>query len=378
MRRERMRHALRSVVILLLWPTVVASADPPLAAKDGVSRLSRSERSAESHGRQWVRHRVLPAERLDEIAARYGVRPRAIIRWNDMDPHDPFLRAGDHLRIYARRAPEPRERIRYTVQRGDSWHGIANRFGVNARKLRHWNRDVPVRFHAGAKLTVWVEPQHLQPDEGRQVVQDEAVGDLPLQPVPTGAVSVGRPTRGRLLHGIQLPKNPALYTLRRPEHTYGSTHAVRHLQLGIARFRAQSEYEGELVISDMSRRRGGRLRPHNSHRSGRDVDIRLPAREELPEDTVPRRRSQVDWRAAWTLIKSLIDTGEVKYIFLSRSRQRELYRAAREAGVSEAQLGELVQYPGRSRTTIVRHARGHTKHIHVRFTCGDSEPRCRR
>src|SRR5205085_8741066 len=97
-------------------------------------------------------------------------------------------------------------------------------------------------------------------------------------------------------------------------------------------FRQKSSFEGQILIEDMSQKDGGRFRPHHSHRSGRDVDIQLPVRKGLPEDLVPSQVNQVDWDATWALVKGLVATGEVRYIFLCRSRQQELYRAAKRAG----------------------------------------------
>ena len=41
----------------------------------------------------------------------------------------------------------------------------------------------------------------------------------------------------------------------------------------------QLDLEGEIKIADISKKGGGRLRPHSSHQAGRDVDIRLPRRK---------------------------------------------------------------------------------------------------
>jgi murein endopeptidase len=127
---------------------------------------------------------------------------------------------------------------------------------------------------------------------------------------------------------------------------------------------------------DMSRRGGGRFRPHESHQSGRDVDIRLPLRQGLAKGTIPVSSSQVDWDAAWALVRALISTEQVRFIFLARNRQPALHKAAKRAGAGDDELGLWLQYPRRSRTALVRHARGHVKHIHVRFRCGPNEPSC--
>jgi hypothetical protein len=92
--------------------------------------------------------------------------------------------------------------------------------------------------------------------------------------------------------------------------------------------------------------------------------------------TIPVAASLVDWDATWKLVRSLVDTGQVKYVFLARQRQRPLYEAARRAGESSEQLEALIQFPRRSLAAVVRHSAGHIKHIHVRFRCAPDETAC--
>lgn len=352
--------------------------------------------------KRWIEHRVIPGERLKEIAQLYGVSPEKLVEWNELGEH-PMIRIGQKLRVHTRAEPVLRKRKVYRVKRGDSWSRIARAHGVDQSQLRkRWNSKHEGELMRGDKVIVWVEvepevePERepdmvIRPEEAGEIAVNEKPDERPVtQPQPArtldsglGVVdvradgqSVGRPGRGRLRKGVALPANPALYTIRNPAHSYGSSHTIKHLQDAILQFRKQSGFERELLIKDISTRRGGRLRPHNSHRSGRDVDIRLPARAGVPEGTSPEREAQVDWDAAWVLIKAMIDTGEVQYIFLSRPRQRALYKAALQAGMTEEQLVPLIQYPERTRTTVVRHSRGHTSHIHVRFKCGAEEPNC--
>lgn len=323
-----------------------------------------------------VEHVVIPGERLAEIAARYDVAQALIIRDNGLHPAHPHLRVGQALRVRARRVPPPRERIRYIVRFGDNWRTIAERHGVDQAALRRWNTGVARRFSAGQELTLYVERGRAPVDVVGLGIDTDGSG-LPLQPVPDGGQSVGEPTRGRLVGGVQLPQNDALYQVRRPDFAWGSPHAVRYLQLSLAKFRARSDYRGPLVVSDMSRRRGGAYGGHHSHQSGRDVDIWLPVKQGGDPEAATAPARHFDWAATWDLVKALVRTGQVQYIFLSRSRQRHLYRAARAAGEDVRVLGEVIQYPRRAQTAIVRHSPKHTHHIHVRFRCAPDERRCR-
>jgi murein DD-endopeptidase MepM/ murein hydrolase activator NlpD len=359
--------------------------------------------SAAAEAARWIQHRVIPGERLAEIAERYGVAVIKILQWNALEAPKPLLRAGQKLRIFTAAAATERRRQRYTVRAGDSWSRIARRFDVDQKRLRRaWNAGM-TELAPGDEVVVWVDREPAEPAEPAEPTEPAEAAEAPT-PAPTALTSVmathaatapkpprvalaalpqghagrsvGSPTRGRLLGGVQLPAQPEIYTIRNPENSYGTSLAVSTLQAALADFRQDSDYDRELVVCDMSRARGGRFRPHRSHTSGRDVDIRLPLRKGLPDGTIPVLASQVDWDAAWQLVKSLVDTGQVRYVFLARPRQKPLYQAALRAGESEASLEALIQYPRRSLTAVVRHSAGHTKHIHVRFRCAPDATRC--
>jgi murein endopeptidase len=317
---------------------------------------------------QWVQHEVLPGERLAEIADRYAVSTASILRWNKLDASHPQYRSGQRLRIQTQLPERQREKLHYAVREGDSWARIAERFHVPQRTLQHvWNHQDGT-LHVGQEVLVWTEPTPVAPAAQADDQEDDEADELESQPSLPVARSVGGPAHGRLVGGVQIPKNDALYTLRDPERAYGSSHAIGVLQRGIAAFRHDSGYRRELLIEDMSVRQGGRFGPHHSHRSGRDVDIALP----LQSGPV----AYIDWAATWQLIHAFVATGEIRYIFLSRARQALLYKAARQAGASAAELDTILQYPRHSRVAIVRHAHGHTQHMHVRFRCGPEETAC--
>ena len=333
------------------------------------------KKSKKKTTRTWIRHEVIPGEMLQEIADRYGVSKKAIARWNRLDVNRPKLRVGQKLKIGAKRLPPERREVRYEVKRGDTWQKIADAHSVELKQLRRWNRKVGRRFKAGQILRLW------QDDAG---AIEKVPGEAPQRELPKmmnisdKAKSVGSPNRGRLANGIQLPENKELYTRVRPDNLWGASHTLRVLQLAIARWRRDSSYDGRLGIGAISRRKGGRFAPHRSHQSGRDVDIRLPLRSGKP-GTLAKSMADVDWAATWKLVDALLKTGEIEYIFLSKSRQRRLYHAALQAGVDKKRLAKIMQYPKMAKRTraIIRHSRGHDKHFHVRFRCGKNESQCK-
>lgn len=319
---------------------------------------------------QWIVHEVIPGERLGDVADRYAVSEASIMRWNRIDPKAVTTVAGARLRVQTQLPDRQRDKLSYVVREGDSWSRIARRYEVDPTTLEKiWNHGITT-LKPGDRVLIWVEPGIVPKEDPPEIT----VADL-LVPVPAGASSFGWPNSGRLMNGVAIPENPKLYTIRNTDHGYGSSHAIEVMQRGLAAFRLKTKYEGEVLIWDMSMQRGGRFGPHRSHRSGRDVDIALPLKPGLPQST-PRGNDAIDWVATWHLVKAFIETGDVKYIFLSRSRQAALYKVAQSEGYTDEQLAELMQFPRREKYGIVRHSPGHNCHLHVRFGCGPDEVSC--
>ena len=322
-----------------------------------------------------VRHRVLPGETIPSIATRYNVDLRRLIHDNRLNPDLP-LQPGTDLTLDAVDPPLPRQRLTITVEPGATWGALSERYGLTIAELRAQSPGMGNALVAGAELDLWVEPQ-IERRAGR-------AHDVSF-PLAAAGMSLGSPTHGTLQDGVQLPQSP-LYVRRNPALMFGSRSTIAQLQTAIYRFRRVYRYTGDLVIADLSRETGGPRPPHHSHQSGRDVDIWLPTlrgaydHRYLREDRRPHP-DEVNWLAAWGLVESLLASEGVRYIFLNSALQERLYRAGETMGASAAELAQIQWQPeGQPRTmnAPIRHARGHTGHIHVRFKCAEDEDRCAR
>lgn len=345
------------------------------------------------HERVWVTHTIIPGESKPSIADRYGVSEKSLIRWNKSSlgaDGKKMLRAGRTLKVFALDPPPPRVEITAKIRKGDSWSKVARRYRVDEAMLRKWNRKR--KMIAGKTLRVWVEPKRddADDDDAEDVTGDDdtpaVAGEsseralarkLARIKVRTSGASVGKPNKGYLINGVAVPTKSGILACRRPEYCYGSSHTIKQLMVAAVKFKHRTGYEKPVVIGAVSKRKGGRFRPHRSHQSGRDIDIRLPVRASVT-GTEPRSTSDIDWDLSWKLVHAFLESGEVQYIFLSYPLQRRLYKAARAAGASKEDLARWIQWPRASKTNngVVRHAKGHDRHIHVRVTCGARDRKC--
>lgn len=319
----------------------------------------------------WVDHKVIPGDTVEEVAKRYGVTAANVARWNGIKADAPIPFKKKSLRVQTTTPVPPREKLEHTVKRGDTWDSVAKALGVDVPTLRRFNPRIGDKLDPKKKqkLVAWRDLE-IAPS----VALSTKLGQLRVR---GGGVSIGKPSRGKLVRGVELPERPDLYTRRKPEEEFGSTHTIAQMLAAFTRFRHDSGYKGQVVIGGISRPRGGRFRPHKSHQSGRDVDIRLPL---LPgsQDKKHPTSADVDWRATWNLMRAFLDTGEVEYIFLDYRLQKKIYKAAREAGARREQLDLWLQWPAKPRTNkgVIRHVEGHRAHMHVRIRCGPQEKHC--
>lgn len=321
---------------------------------------------------RWIRHRTLRGETIEQLAIRYGVRPESLRQWNELGEGDqPHPRRPKSLRVRARRVPPARQSLEHLVVEGDTWGSLARAHGVDNMHLRAWNvGQIGRTLEVGETVVVWVDP----------IVYDGIVHDLPADAraasVRPGAHGVGTPQAGVLVGGVAIPEG-AGYRLKHPNSAFGTTWSVRHVVAALDHFVATSDYPLDIQLGTMSRPRGGELGGHNSHQTGRDLDIRLPLREGVPPGLPPINR-RVDWSATWALVRAFVDTGVVEVVFLDYGCQRRLYTAAKAAGATDEELEALMQYPRGKKASagLIKHAPGHADHLHVRFPCGPREPEC--
>ncbi|MEL6179469.1 MAG: penicillin-insensitive murein endopeptidase, partial [Myxococcota bacterium] len=180
--------------------------------------------------------------------------------------------------------------------------------------------------------------------------------------------------------GIPMPDGPGR-RIRRRGRSWGRPNLVVNLDHALNIY-AKAYPEGPVVIvSDMSRRHGGRLKPHHTHREGQDVDLSyIPIPKHDNGGFIKMDKLYFDVERNWTFIKAMLDTGEVTLILMDHDLQKLLFEKARSEGIPVPELRRIFQYPRpkEREVAIIRHWDKHDDHMHVRFACHPDRRRCRR
>lgn len=263
---------------------------------------------------------------------------------------------------------------------------------------RRWALGLTVAGLLGALVARRVSAQAPHGEESQSVVlagvvsegaavEDEA-GES--EPPTYESRSVGVPDRGQLLDGVELQDGPYLFVreTRRGRATWGTGELVGLIQRAAAQV-AAAHPGPKLVVGDLSRRRGGRLSPHRSHRNGRDADIGFYLLNEAGEPVEPPRFVHVGRRGCgrigrdrycfdvernWTLLTALVSDpiARIQYVLVAPYIRRRLLAEGERRGASEALMARV-----RTVTAPHRGSSAHRSHFHVRIYCPvDDRPGC--
>lgn len=276
--------------------------------------------------------------------------------------------APEHAEVATRR-----EEMRPTRSGAPSLHTADERLRVQWHADLHQHQPELPEGLLESDLALeprWIDERLHDPTELHRLLASD-----PLSP----SLSVGKASGGRLLNGVPLKSRPGLRT--RDGRNWGTAETVAAIHRAVDRVRQQHPNTPDLAVGDLSRKRGGRMRPHKSHQSGRDADIAYYVkRRPHPRGLTKTNRKSLDVARSWALIEGLLEAG-VEYMFIDYKLQKPLYNYAKKiAGKDEAYLNRVFSYPrGRkSHAGIIRHLRGHATHLHVRFHSAEAVAAARR
>ncbi|MGC6419148.1 MAG: penicillin-insensitive murein endopeptidase, partial [Bradymonadia bacterium] len=188
-----------------------------------------------------------------------------------------------------------------------------------------------------------------------------------LGEVPPETVSIGKPGRGALAHGIPLASGPYMKT--RKGRNYGTSELVDLIRDAVDAVAERFPDSPALHIGDLSRRHGGSFKPHVSHQSGRDADVGYYMNKgHSPKGLQRVKPNNLDVERTWVLMESFLRSRETQYLFSERKLIQALFEHARQQphltdSDLKAWFPKQMGVEGKSK---LRHLKGHDTHVHVR------------
>ncbi len=287
------------------------------------------------------------------------------------------------------------------LSRGARASWVAKTFGVPESLVRCVNR-IPKRApgvgckrsRIPGKRARWLPRYRSKCDGGRTFLSVRLPFAKP-QPRPRGL-----PTAGHLRHGEKFPKVPGIVA-KQPQHTYAAAHTITRLIEAVGFVHKRLAETPDIVLGDIARKGGGRFKPHRSHQNGLDVDLGYYHLGKVRKDRFTKVTAKnFDKVRTWALLKRLLESGEVQYIFVServqkllrpfvvpRYRQdaawclrfvrtlsdRRRYGRPRKVRRRRGSLAGWARCVKRAfghrgySNALIRHAKGHDDHMHIRF-----------
>ena len=195
----------------------------------------------------------------------------------------------------------------------------------------------------------------------RAEVEDKVKHDL----ASVGPISLGAPNRGRLFNGVRMPESE-LWKFSDPGNAYGTQETIDSISRAIKKVHDKFPGARKVYIGHISAKNGGWLRPHKSHQAGRDVDLSYFYNEDKLWYAVANDKN-LDREKTWAFVKAFLEDPNTEMILIDTSLQRLLYDWASKNGEDKDMLDRVFQISGKSKWPIIRHAKGHATHVHVRF-----------
>ncbi len=324
-----------------------------------------------------IKYKVEKGDSLWSIGKKFHVKPSVIVKWNkkhfpgaskaggkggkgkkeklepDSDEY-PIIHAGDTIVIHATR-PDAGDRVAaLEVKPGDTIKEVAAQYGSDMKLLLAVNFLLP---------------------KDKLVAGD--IIDVPLPVTQKDTKSVGAPNSGKLVSGEKMPEGPG-YVIKHPSLAFATSETINGLVTCIAAVQKKFEGTKDMIIGHLSKPAGGKLKPHKSHQSGRDVDVAYYRIGDGPPAFGKATAANIDVKRTNAFVECLVSSGEVEYIFIDTYIQKILYEDFEARGYGEEFLEKVFQYPrGKGKQLgVVRDEEGHDDHMHLRFVCPPGDSQC--
>jgi penicillin-insensitive murein endopeptidase len=181
-----------------------------------------------------------------------------------------------------------------------------------------------------------------------------------------GSLSIGAPGSAMLINPVMLAAGPHWEISERAE-VFGTAETIEAIEAALGKVHEIFPDAHPIIVGDISDEDGGRLKRHQSHQGGRDVDLGFFFKAGAARQFAAGTAANLDLPKNWALVRSLVTCTDVETILLDTRIQRLLYKYALGIGEDKEWLDRLFHFARGSKSAAVKHVAGHRNHYHVRF-----------
>jgi LysM repeat protein len=209
-------------------------------------------------------------------------------------------------------------------------------------------------------------PAHDSPASLLELSDEELAKRIEADPAQLGSLSIGAPGSAVLYNAVALPAGPR-WEVAPGADTWGTSETIAAVQTAIDTVHELFPDTPPIFIGDISDNDGGRLKRHESHQAGRDVDFGFYYKPDKGTWFTPGTAANLDVPRNWALVRALLVRTDVEVIFLDTRIQRLLYQFALSISEDKEWLDRVFQFAKGSREAIIQYLPSHRTHYHVRF-----------
>jgi hypothetical protein len=195
---------------------------------------------------------------------------------------------------------------------------------------------------------------------------EELARRIEADPGLLGSLSIGSPGSAVVYNAVALQPGPR-WEIAPGADSWGTSETMADIQTAVDTVHELFPDTPPIVIGDISDNDGGRLKRHESHQAGRDVDFGFYYKTGKGTWFTPGTAANLDIARNWAFVRALIVRTDVEVIFLDTRIQRLLYQHALSISEDKEWLDRVFQFPKGSRDALIQYLPNHRTHFHVRF-----------
>ena len=193
-------------------------------------------------------------------------------------------------------------------------------------------------------------------------LKERIESDLPS----LGSLSIGMPSSAILLNAVSLPAG-SRWEIAPSADTWGTSETMAGIDAAVDKVHQLFPDTPPIFIGDISDADGGRLKRHQTHQAGRDVDLGFYYRGGQARWYQPGTAANLDLPRNWALVRALVACTDVETILLDTRIQKLLYKYALSISEDKDWLDRVFQFSRGATNAIIRHVPSHRTHYHVRL-----------